>query len=92
MKENKGGIVLEMNLREEWYGIIRSSKLCWLFLNLDEKPIDFSEFTGWTITEHKYYADLLSLDELMLSELELNKRQLTERYFSMRKSPQNLSA
>ena len=44
-------------------------------LGLDEKTINFSEFT-----------DLLSLDEAKAFELELNKRQLTEKYFLMRKS------
>ncbi|HEP3940927.1 TPA: hypothetical protein VCP98_000332 [Streptococcus pyogenes] len=55
-------------------------------LNLDEKPIDFSEFTDEQLLNISITLDLLSLDEAKAFELELNKRQLTERYFSMRKS------
>ena len=54
-------------------------------LNLDEKPIDFSEFTDEQLLNISITLDLLSLDEAKAFELELNKRQLTERYFSMRK-------
>lgn len=54
-------------------------------LNLDEKPLDFSEFTDEQLLSISITLDLLSLDEAKAFELELNKRQLTERYFSMRK-------
>ena len=54
-------------------------------LNLDEKPLDFSEFTDDQLLKTSITLDLLSLDEAKAFELELNKRQLTERYFSMRK-------
>ena len=54
-------------------------------LNLDEKPIDFSEFTDEQLLNISITLDLLSLDEAKAFELELSKRQLTERYFSMRK-------
>lgn len=55
-------------------------------LNLDEKPLDFSEFTDEQLLKTSITLDLLSLDEAKAFELELNKRQLTERYFLMRKS------
>ena len=54
-------------------------------LNLDEKTIDFSEFTDEQLLSISITLDLLSLDEAKAFELELAKRQLTERYFSMRK-------
>lgn len=54
-------------------------------LNLNEKPLDFSEFTDEQLLSISITLDLLSLDEAKAFELELNKRQLTERYFSMRK-------
>ena len=54
-------------------------------LNLDEKPLDFSEFTDEQLLSISITLDLLSLDEAKAFELELNKRQLAERYFSMRK-------
>ncbi|HEV6650022.1 TPA: hypothetical protein VZF80_000483 [Streptococcus pneumoniae] len=54
-------------------------------LNLDEKPLDFSEFTDEQLLSISITLDLLSLDEAKAFELELNKRQLTERYLSMRK-------
>ena len=54
-------------------------------LSLDEKPIDFSEFTDEQLLETSITLDLLSLDEAKAFELELAKRQLTERYFLMRK-------
>ena len=55
-------------------------------LNLDEKPLDFSEFTDEQLLSISITLDLLSLDEAKAFELELNKRQLTEKYFIMRKS------
>ncbi|QBX09692.1 hypothetical protein JavanS368_0007 [Streptococcus satellite phage Javan368] len=55
-------------------------------LNLDEKPLDFSEFTDEQLLSISITLDLLSLDEAKAFELELNKRQLTEKYFLMRKS------
>lgn len=55
-------------------------------LNLDAKPLDFSEFTDEQLLNISITLDLLSLDEAKAFELELNKRQLTERYFSMRKT------
>ena len=54
-------------------------------LNLDEKPLDFSEFTDEQLLKTSITLDLLSLDEAKAFELELAKRQLTERYFLMRK-------
>lgn len=54
-------------------------------LSLDEKPIDFSEFTDEQLLETSITLDLLSLDEAKAFELELANRQLTERYFLMRK-------
>lgn len=54
-------------------------------LNLDEKPLDFSEFTDEQLLSISITLDLLSLDEAKAFELELAKRQLTERYISMRK-------
>lgn len=54
-------------------------------LSLDEKPIDFSEFTDEQLLETSITLNLLSLDEAKAFELELAKRQLTERYFLMRK-------
>lgn len=54
-------------------------------LNLNEKPLDFSEFTDEQLLSISITLDLLSLDEAKAFELELNKRQLTESYFSMRK-------
>ena len=54
-------------------------------LNLDEKPLDFSEFTDDQLLKTSITLDLLSLDEAKAFELELNKRQLTEKYFLMRK-------
>ena len=55
-------------------------------LNLDEKPLDFSEFTDEQLLSISITLDLLSVDEAKAFELELNKRQLTEKYFLMRKS------
>lgn len=55
-------------------------------LGLDEKTIDFSEFTDEQLLETSITLDLLSLDEAEAFELELAKRQLTEKYFLMRKS------
>lgn len=55
-------------------------------LNLDEKPLDFSEFTDEQLLRTSITLDLLSLDEAEAFELELAKRQLTERYFLMRES------
>lgn len=54
-------------------------------LNLDEKTVDFSEFTDEQLLSISITLDLLSLDEAKAFELELAKRQLTERYFSTRK-------
>ena len=54
-------------------------------LNLDEKTVDFSEFTDKQLLSISITLDLLSLDEAKAFELELAKRLLTERYFSMRK-------
>ena len=55
-------------------------------LGLDEKTINFSEFTDEQLLKASITLDLLSLDEAKAFELELNKRQLTEKYFLMRKS------
>ena len=55
-------------------------------LGLDEKTINFSEFTDEQLLKTSITLDLLSLDEAKAFELELNKRQLTEKYFLMRKS------
>jgi len=44
-------------------------------LNLDEKPLDFSEFTDEQLLSISITLDLLSLDEAKAFELELNKRQ-----------------
>ena len=54
-------------------------------LDLDEKPLDFSEFTDDQLLKTSITLDLLSLDEAKAFELELAKRQLTEKYFIMRK-------
>ena len=54
-------------------------------LGLDEKTINFSEFTDEQLLKTSITLDLLSLDEAKAFELELNKRQLTEKYFLMRK-------
>lgn len=51
-------------------------------LNLDEKPLDFSEFTDEQLLSISITLDLLSLDEAKAFELELAKRQLTERYIN----------
>jgi len=53
-------------------------------LNLDEKPLDFSEFTDEQLLSISITLDLLSLDEAKAFELELNKHRYTERFFSMR--------
>ena len=55
-------------------------------LGLDEKTINFSEFTDEQLLKTSITLDLLSLDEAKAFELELNKRQLTEKYFLMRRS------
>ena len=55
-------------------------------LGLDEKTINFSEFTDEQLLKTSITLYLLSLDEAKAFELELNKRQLTEKYFLMRKS------
>ena len=55
-------------------------------LGLDEKTINFSEFTDEQLLKTSITLDWLSLDEAKAFELELNKRQLTEKYFLMRKS------
>ena len=54
-------------------------------LNLDEKPLYFTEFTDEKLLIICITLYFLSLDEAKAFDLELNKRQLTERYFSMRK-------
>jgi hypothetical protein len=54
-------------------------------LDLDEKSLDFSEFTDDQLLKTSITLDLLSLDEAKAFELELAKRQLTEKYFLMRK-------
>lgn len=54
-------------------------------LDLDEKPLDFSEFTDQQLLSISITLDLLSLDEAKAFELELAKRQLTEKYFLIRK-------
>ena len=51
-------------------------------LELDEKTIDFSEFTDEQLLRISITLDLLSLDEAKAFELELAKRQLTERYIN----------
>lgn len=51
-------------------------------LELDEKTIDFSEFTDEQLLSISITLDLLSLDEAKAFELELAKRQLTERYIN----------